>query len=218
LERVLQDKLGDTPLGAACRDVLVTAYDMAASEPVMFRSADYRGQPNPLMTLVARATAAGPTYFPPVRMNINGREAVLVDGGLAANNPALLGYAEAQAAGSDAFVISLGTGQRQRAPASDVTFDAIRSRNWLSVGAGVLSAAMSASGQVQDTMLAQLLDRPGEAPRYWRLEPDLGDCNFAMDDASEANVACLLAAAERFVSDAGVGAEIHAIAEALARD
>jgi hypothetical protein len=95
LEQVLQEKLGDTPLGDAATPVVITAYDMRAGAPVVFRSRDVKGMSEPLMRDVARATSAGPTYFPPKEMSIAGRDTVLVDGGLAANNPAMLGYTEA---------------------------------------------------------------------------------------------------------------------------
>lgn len=171
----------------------MTAYDLASSSPVIFRSVDYRGQQQPLMRDIARATSAGPTYFPPVRQELSGHEATLVDGGLAANNPAMLGHTEAQRnGGSDVLVVSLGTGTKQLSGPGDVTYDAVRSRNWLRVAAGVFTSAMDASSQLQDGMLRQLLDRPGQPRRYWRLQADLGTCNFAMDDASKSNVACLL--------------------------
>jgi predicted acylesterase/phospholipase RssA len=200
LEAVLREKLGSTPLGAATRDVLVTAYDMASAAPVVFRSAVYRGQAVPLMAEVARATSAGPTYFPPVKQTIDGRDAVLADGGLAANNPALLAYADARSAGDDdVLLVSLGTGTKDRPEPGDVTFDAIRARSWPRVAAGVFGSVMDGSSQVTDTTLRQLLTGPGRTGRYWRLQAELDGCNFAMDDASSANLACLRRVADQLV-------------------
>jgi hypothetical protein len=71
------------------------------------------------------------------------------------------------------------------------------------VGAGVLSAAMDGSSELQDKMLAGILNRPSEPARYWRVQTELGSCNFAMDDASDANVRCLLGVGEQMVATHG---------------
>jgi hypothetical protein len=52
---------------------------------------------------------------------------------------------------------------------------------------------MDGSSDIQDQMLATLLNRELEPARYWRLQTEIAGCNFAMDDASESNIRCLLA-------------------------
>ena len=97
LESVLKEFLGDTTLADAFTDVIVPAYDWKAGRPMVFRSREARAglAPNPLMRDIVRDTSAAPTYFPPLRLLLGERdEAVLIDGGLAANNPVSLAYHE----------------------------------------------------------------------------------------------------------------------------
>jgi patatin-like phospholipase/acyl hydrolase len=204
LEEMLARYLGDVPLGSALRDVVVTSYDMSAGTVVLFRSWEYAGQATPLMRDVARATSAGPTYFSPARLTIGGQERVLIDGGVAANNPAMVGLMSAMQRnpGRPAVVVSLGTGTKDRVSPKDATYDAVRSRNWLKVGTGLMHTMMDGTSDLQDRLLLDLLSPQGQPERYWRFQADLGACNFAMDDASTTNVACLrqvgeLLAAER---------------------
>jgi uncharacterized protein len=199
LEQTLARYFGNVPLGSALRDVVVTSYDMSAATVVLFRSWEYTGQPAPLMRDVARATSAGPTYFSPARLSVGGQERVLVDGGVAANNPAMVGYTNAMQRnpGRAAVVVSLGTGTKNRVSPQDATYDAIRSRNWLKVGTGIMHTVMDGTSDMQDRLLLDLLSPQG----YWRFQAELGACNFAMDDASAANVACLRQVGERLVGE-----------------
>jgi patatin-like phospholipase/acyl hydrolase len=216
LETILNEFLGNVPLGRARKPVIVPTYDMRAAEPVVFRSADFTGQAQPLMRDVARATSAGPTYFPPAHMVLGGVERVLVDGGLAANNPAMFGYTAALATSqpNDIMLVSLGTGTKDRVNQNEVTYDAIRTQSWPRVGAGVFSAVMDGSSEAQDQMLSGLLSGAGPQ-RYWRIQASLGSCNFAMDAADANNVACLGAVAERVVEERR--AELDAVARAVGR-
>ena len=106
--------LGDAPLESALADVVVTSYDMAYGEPVLFSS---RPRPDFVtdvpMIVAARATSAGPTFFKPQALTDGDRERVLVDGGVYVNNPSILGYLlGGQAAATEErplFLVSLGT-------------------------------------------------------------------------------------------------------------
>jgi hypothetical protein len=56
---------------------------------------------------------------------------------------------------------------------------------------------MDGTSDMQDRLLLDLLSPQG----YWRFQAELGACNFAMDDASAANVACLRQVGERLVGE-----------------
>ncbi len=119
LEDALERYLGGGALlSEASPRLLVTTYDLHAREPFLFKSwrtaEDGR---EALLTDVARATAAAPTYFEPLLWHSpdGGPTRSLVDGGVFATNPALCAYAEAQrlAPDEDHVVLSLGTGRLQ---------------------------------------------------------------------------------------------------------
>ena len=96
LDAMLDKYLGRSRLHTTLTEILVTAYDMASSTPWFFKTAfakDHRTPvDDPLLSQVARATAAAPTYFPPLTMEGH----CMIDGGVFASNPALCAYAHAR--------------------------------------------------------------------------------------------------------------------------
>src|SRR2546423_1737350 len=117
LEGVLQGALGDTRLRDTLTDVIVTAYETYLREPFFFRSRRAREDPayDYPLHVAARATASAPTYFEAARVvnESSGDEYSLVDGGLFAANPAMVGLAEGLRDGAQrpVLLLSLGTGQ-----------------------------------------------------------------------------------------------------------
>jgi predicted acylesterase/phospholipase RssA len=156
LESVLEQYLGDAPLAEAVGDVVVTSYDMAYHEPVMFSSRDRPGFVTDFsMRIAARATSAGPTYFEPQEISTEGRHRVLVDGGVYVNNPAVLGYLlgaqAARAEGGTLVLVSLGTGTRpQQAPS---TPDELMTGDSTAVARALFAAMASGSGAMGDALL-----------------------------------------------------------------
>ena len=204
LESVLHRVLGSTCLADALTDVIVPTYDWKAGRSLVFRSRDAReaAGPNPPMAVLARATTAAPTYFPPVHHVLDGREVILIDGGFIANNPASIAYYEAlcleRLFDEDAafFVFSLGTG---RPPEIELTYDEIWSRDWLELGMGLLGVAFDGTSEVVDELLGHIIGRRYRKGRYWRLQTDLNGVSLDLDDASDANVGALVQLADRLV-------------------
>jgi predicted acylesterase/phospholipase RssA len=124
LERIVTEYFGSAMISQAVVEVLVTSYDIRHRTPVYIsrrkarqdRSDDY------LMREVARGTSAAPTYFPPAIV----KDRVLIDGGVVANNPACMAYAEAKQLwpGEEIFLVSLGTGTLTR------TIPLTQARKW----------------------------------------------------------------------------------------
>jgi patatin-like phospholipase/acyl hydrolase len=214
LERVLEHYLGDVPLAEAVADVIVTSYDMAYREPVMFSSRERAGFVTDVSMLVAaRATSAGPTYFEPQAISSAGRERVLIDGGVYVNNPSVLGYLLGnEAAGGDRplVLVSLGTGTRP--PRSAASAEELRTDDSMVLAQALLEAVARGGGAMGDALLAGLSD--GERFRYWRIQTDVGTCSFAMDDSRPENVACLVARGRELTRERGD--DLEAIAAAVA--
>lgn len=99
LEQVLKDYLGDIELRQTRTDLLVTAYDIEQRKPFYFLSRLAKTDPeneNFRLRDVARSTSAAPTYFEPELVSWNKtKRLALIDGGVFANNPAMLAYTEA---------------------------------------------------------------------------------------------------------------------------
>jgi predicted acylesterase/phospholipase RssA len=207
LEKLLRELLGTTRLSEAMADVIVPSYDWKAGRAFVFRSREAREKSSidPTMAQVARATTAAPTYFPPMRLRAGDRELVLIDGGVAANNPASIAYYEAlyQARSEgrldpDFLVLSLGTG---RPPVAVPTYEELWSRNWLRMGMGMLGVLMDGTSEISDELLTGIIRPRHPSSRYWRLDTDLNAVRLNMDDASERQVSGLLALAEQTISD-----------------
>jgi hypothetical protein len=94
LRRALSEVLGDTKLGESRVRLVIPAYDLTRDSVYLFKT-DHQDRLNrdwrERMVDVAMATSAAPTYFPASSL----RHVRLVDGGLWANNPILVGITEA---------------------------------------------------------------------------------------------------------------------------
>ncbi|HYV02384.1 MAG TPA: patatin-like phospholipase family protein, partial [Actinomycetota bacterium] len=159
LEALLAKLLGETTLADAMADVIVPSYDWKAGRPFVFRSREAREgkAPNLPMSMVARATSAAPTYFAPLRLRIPGRELVLIDGGVVANNPASVAYFEALSAARslgrnrpEVMMVSLGTG---KPPEAIPTYRELWSRNWLRMAMGMLGVMFDGTSEIVDDLL-----------------------------------------------------------------
>lgn len=93
LRAVLQDRFGDQILGDSRVRLAIPSYDLAADHVHLFRTPhhpDLRRDWRVPAVEVALATAAAPTFLPAHRMDAHR----LIDGGVWANNPTLVGAAE----------------------------------------------------------------------------------------------------------------------------
>ena len=245
LEKALQDYCGDARLSQACTDLLITAYNTEAKRPFYFKSSDCRRQPDiedfPLWE-IARATSAAPTYFPPRQVAYDGTLKVmdqdfqvlrkqlthlsLVDGGVFANNPAMLAYIEAvanwrlqrQLAGRRAFtsrgmsaevahdssevpffMLSLGTGETGAPyPYEEVTRWGLI--EWVRPLIDILMQGVSESVDYQMRHLLPPYEDAEATPRYIRLNVELEPGHDAMDDASPEHTDRLAAYAQRLLA------------------
>lgn len=119
LEAELRSQFGDTLMSQALRPVAVVSCDLDRADPLIFVGGGIgRGDlGDTYMRHVARATSAGPTFFPPLQYTDAAKVThQCVDGGLVANDPVMLAYGIARhlAAGRDEdtmVLVSLGTGE-----------------------------------------------------------------------------------------------------------
>lgn len=194
LEQELRERVGDALVGDALTEVLLTSWDLVRNRPLYFTRSSLGA--DVAMRDAARATSAAPTYFRPKPLG----EHLLVDGGVFANDPALLGWQAMRPPGDEgpppppAIVVSIGTGQL---PVPDP-----RRRHlwglipWAQPLLELLLNAPSELAQVE-------LETAGAAGafEYHRLEPSLGDASPHMDDTSPANIAALDAVADTLIAE-----------------
>lgn len=208
LEAALEEQFGDARLADAIIPTIVVAYDVTAGRPALFRS---RSDTN-LMRDIARATSAAPTVFPPMMMAApDGSEHLYVDGGVFANNPAMVGYAEAmELAGWKGLrirpiqLVSVGTGIGKPGP---VTYEQFTSQSWVHLAEAMFQAGNRGRSELDDALLGNLL-----GAHYHRFEPML-PTDIALDDASSEVMIALRHIADDYV--AGIAQELSDLADRL---
>ncbi|HWT24648.1 MAG TPA: patatin-like phospholipase family protein [Solirubrobacteraceae bacterium] len=199
LEGTLRRYLGEDPLSAALRDVLITAYDIERRAAFFFRSARARRDPAYDFTLAAasRATSAAPSYFEPARVTDAAGAATyaLVDGGVFAVNPSLCAYADlVQAGGIDhlTVMLSLGTGSAT----TPIPYQEARSWGQLEWARPILDIVFDGVADTTEFEAAAVM-----GDRYIRLQTELREASSEFDDASAENLAALRREAERLIAE-----------------
>lgn len=111
--------IAETPLNALDKPLAINAINFTHGRPEIFRSKGLAGPNASAATVVdaVLASAAAPTYFP--AQTINNR--TLIDGGLVANAPELVGVTEAvgtmAAPLDEVYVLAIGTASRRQGAA-----------------------------------------------------------------------------------------------------
>ena len=112
LRRTLKDIFGNKLFSELAKNIAITSFDTSQAKPVIFRS-NYgtpgTGYGDLEVADVALATSAAPTYFPAVEAG----ETYMIDGGVWANCPAMVGLSESlkhfNKKRKDIRVLSIGT-------------------------------------------------------------------------------------------------------------
>lgn len=216
LEAVLHRYFGETPLSQALTEVVITAYDLVKSDPWFFRRR--RAQESPMthdfpMRVVARGTAAAPTFFPPLCLRGESpRGHALVDGGMFANNPAMCAYVDAMTrtpAPRDVVLVSIGTGQLERPVLCR------RARGWglIRWAKPALEVMFDGVSDTVDHQLRRLLIRPDGTRGFFDFQLRLDEGNTEMDDTSSENMADLRRKAAQLIANRR--AELEAVVPLL---
>lgn len=210
---ILTGQLGGTMMSEALQHTVVTSYDVRSQQPVLFDSAAVVAgeQEDVPMITAARATSAAPSYFPPMAdTDADGQERLLVDGGLFANNPALLGYQAALERGAEpqqVVLLSLGTGLH--GPDTSLTRTEYMGLSWFRLAQSLLQGAQVGNVAVIDSFLRTAI---GET--YWRFDvPLTGDIEHDMDNTTDAHVRWLDTAGKAMVGERV--ADLKRLAEVL---
>jgi patatin-like phospholipase/acyl hydrolase len=212
IEHLLKEYFGDLKLSQLLKPCIITSYNIYNRSTHFFTQHDAKDKPgyDYLLREVARSTSAAPTYFEPSRaFSLSGVSYPLVDGGVFANNPALCAYAEARqqfkredgakkVTATDMFMLSIGTGSVKK------SYDYDKATGWGSLGwiQPILDIMMSGASDTVDFQLKQIFDAIDKSENYIRINPEMGEADTEMDNASEKNLMALkeagIATAEKF--------------------
>ena len=206
LRRYLDQYFGDRRLSAALKPTAVVTVDLAHLAGLLFSGGGLNQKPlgDAPMALAALATSAAPTYFEPVRYTgADGVDRLLADGGIAANDPAVVGLAMAlvqQRRTGDSegiLLVSLGTGVQGGGASLESGLVAQLTHHGQPAALGpVVEALYGASGGLARNLMSAAL-----GVRYVRVQAELlPGVDHALDNASEENICGLLASADALVS------------------
>ena len=171
---LLLEYFKDQSLGEAKKPVAVLAYDVENRKPRLLSSYD---SPGIKMVSAASATSAAPIYYSTQEIDDG---TWLIDGGIVANNPSLLGYSEAKKIFPECEikVLSIGTGINRRK---------INGRNSAKWGA-LNWFRHDILGIMLESSMFDEIARDLMAKDYLRINSSTGLVNRRMDDTSDANL------------------------------
>jgi patatin-like phospholipase/acyl hydrolase len=176
LAGALATVLGERRLGEARCRLAIPAYDVVSNDVHLFKTAHdarFRRDYSRKAVEVALATAAAPTYFP---RSVTSTGEQLVDGGVWANCPAMVGVVEALALGASLpsiKLLSIGTLTETRSFAKSA-----RAGGLAGYGIGVIDLVMDATARGALAQAKRLL-----TTRLYRIDQPVEPGLFTLDDA-----------------------------------
>ncbi|XP_062157618.1 patatin-like protein 2 isoform X1 [Alnus glutinosa] len=223
LHNIIREKLGSLKLHQTLTNVVIPTFDIKRLQPTIFSSYEVKKNPSidALLSDVCIATSAAPTYLPTYYFETKDaegkvlREFNLTDGGVAANNPALVAIGEVSKeiirGNSDFFpikpmdyerflVISLGTGSHkaeEKYKATDAAKWGIL--DWLTKGGStpIINVFSEASADMVDVHLSVVFKALHCERSYLRIQDDtLSGVISSVDVATTKNLDDLVKAGE----------------------
>jgi len=201
IESLLRSYFEDVKLSQLLKPCIIPSYNIYKRSTHFFTQHDAKEKVGYdfYVREVARATSAAPTYFEPARAHsMAGVSYPLVDGGVFANNPSLCAYAEARqqfkredssknVTASDMFMLSIGTGTIKK------SYEYDKAVGWGSLGwiQPVLDIMMSGASDTVDFQLMEIFDSIDKKENYIRIDPQMGEADTELDNASPENLKAL---------------------------
>ncbi len=221
LERFMRPKYPEEPLAEALRtnfsregsdplklsDVktkcVIVAYDVLQRRPAIFKSWMSAHADLDLWEVV-KGSCSAPTYFPAHSIEVEGVPALLIDGGVVANNPASLGVAlaievnrkqdlSAFEAAKEILVASLGTGNLTKR----ITVQDARTSGMIQWAGRILDVVFDGTSAADDLVCEAIL----KPESYIRLQVELTLADDALDEATSENIAALKAQAAAHIGE-----------------
>ncbi|KAF5961209.1 hypothetical protein HYC85_002418 [Camellia sinensis] len=197
LHKLIKDILGDTRLHNTLTSVVIPTFDIQNLQPTIFSSYQVTSKPiiDALLSDICISTSAAPTYFPAYYFKNqdeqgNEKEFNLIDGGVAANNPALVAISEVTKQvfkqNTDFFpikpmdygrflVISIGTGSEK----TDHKYNAKMAAKWGVLGwlsnngsTPLVDVFNQASADMVDVHLSVVFQALHSENNYLRIQDD----------------------------------------------
>lgn len=226
LETALEHTFENLMLSDLLKPCIISSYDVKNAKPHFFKAHKASNKIyNFKVKDAARATSAAPTYFEAANIkNEIGSSFALVDGGLFANNPAMVAYSEVRSmtfdqkvdypSAKDMMIVSVGTGSQSKS----YPFDKVKDWGQIQWVKPVIEIMMSGSSSTTHYHLEKIYDTLAlqtDKNNYHRLEPLVKSADPQMDNASPDNLLKLKEDALSYISNEKVNQELDTIARKL---
>ncbi|KAK4423390.1 Patatin-like protein 2 [Sesamum alatum] len=225
LHGILKEKLNNTKLSQSITNVVIPAFDIKRLQPVIFSTHEAKRSPllDAKFSDICISTSAAPTFFPGHEFTTkdedgNVREYNLIDGGVAANNPALIGITEVMKQMFDSnmelvgtraaeyprlLIVSVGTGAARVDEKYSTKLAAKWGiLDWLLYGgtAPLLEIFTQASADMVDFHTSLLFQSLYSEDNYLRIQDDtLAGIESSVDVATRENLDRLVTIGERLL-------------------
>ncbi len=206
IEAVLEEKFGDLNLSNLSTNVTITSYNLNNGKPYYFSSDIARKDKmhDFSVTCAARSTSAAPTYFAPSECyrqhDIAGSDPqYFIDGGVVINNPAILAYSKLQHAypnALDYFVLSIGTGEKQKSQKNQA-----HAAGALSWGTALIDIILSGVSTVNHDLLNLLIPHIDQERNYYRIQAEISEELEPMDNVAPKHIQALKEVGQKLIDE-----------------
>ncbi|KAK7295890.1 hypothetical protein VNO77_51155 [Canavalia gladiata] len=192
LHEIARALLNETRLKDTLTNVVIPTFDIKKFHPVIFSSYRLKKYPSldAKLSDIAIGTSAAPTYLPPYYFENDGTQFNLVDGGLAATDPAMAAVSEViqEKKHTNILLLSIGCGAKKANGYDAEVAKSFSAAYWLISGLSVNSYDYAAKDMTQ-YYLATVFPGLQSSDNYLRiqeynLDPSMG----SLDNATEANL------------------------------
>lgn len=196
-EKVLEGMFKKRIMKDCLTNILITSFDILSNRPVIISNDD-----DFYMKDIARGSSAAPTFFEPALIESISKEKkyCLIDGAMAANNPAMFAYIKARIKFPNAhrfIILSLGTGRSTKF----YKYEQIKNWGfveWILPSNGTPIYSIMSRAQ-EGCVSMQLSHIPGI--EYYRINPVLEGESLEIDNISFKNMKKLKTAAVKIIEE-----------------
>ncbi|KAG5232672.1 patatin protein [Salix suchowensis] len=197
LHDTIKNNLGEElSLSETLADVIIPTFDIKHFRPTIFSTSKAKRDKSmdPSLFDICIGTSAAPCYFPPYYFKTS-QDFNLIDGGVAANNPALLAACEVMKERKTDFnklvILSLGTGAPDEKDRLEVGDGEWGVADWVwqdDESHPLLDVLMSAADEMTEMYISNIFQYTGLEGNYTRLQANLTLKDSAMDDSGQENL------------------------------
>ncbi|MGL4997653.1 MAG: patatin-like phospholipase family protein [Cetobacterium sp.] len=202
LEELSQSLFGDINLSDTIKPFMTTSYDLIRAKEIFFDSLNAKKKPlkNFKLKDVVIASSSAPVYFNAKKLvSLNNEIYNCIDGGIFANNPALIAYAEARnidfkkhlkenkpsfPGSDDMILISIGTGKKD----GYKNYEHLKTKGGAKWMMPIIDILFSAQSNTDDFVLRKIFDSSKNKWNYYRLNPSLYKGSLDLDNKSITNI------------------------------